>query len=293
MPVFVDINPDNEDAETTECKEGELCVSQQNGGRVNGLAVVPDDPNVYFAASKVGGLFKSTDRGSSWTHLDGHLPATTWDVAVEPGGQRVFATSFNEGRVDTAAPLQVSTDGGLTWSGRLPAAPSTCDPARAAQPSAFGIAVRPGTSEVLAGTNCGLALSKGVHDYARDDWTRFDPTLDGAAVWDIIALPGGKTYACGDDGLLMSNDGQPGPSWKKLESTPPAPLPGGFCSLAVSPDDSNVVFVVFARGRFSGDGFAVGCCEFPPGTGAGPVPQHGHQEGSGSLRRHQQALSGL
>jgi photosystem II stability/assembly factor-like uncharacterized protein len=268
-PTFVDINPDNEDAGTTECKESELCVSQQNGGRVNGLAVVPDDPNVYFAASEVGGLFKSTDGGSSWTHLDGHLPTTTWDVAVEPGGQRVFATSFNEGRVDTAAPLQVSTDGGLTWSGRLPAAPSTCDPARAAQPSAFGIALRPGTSEVLVGTNCGLVVSNQAGD--KGTWTRFDPTPDDdepSPVWDIVALPGGKTYACGDDGLLVSNDGQPGPSWKKLESTPPTPLPGGFCSLAVSPDDSNVVFVVFARGSFGGDGFAVGCCEFPPGTGA-------------------------
>jgi uncharacterized repeat protein (TIGR01451 family) len=263
--TFVDINPDNVDAGTTECKEGQLCVSQQNGGRVNGLAVVPDDPNVYFAASEVGGLFKSIDGGSSWTHLDGHIPATTWDVAAEPGGQRVLATSFNEGRVDIAAPLQVSTDGGVTWSGHLPQAPTTCDPVRAQQPSAFGIALRSGTSDVLVGTNCGLAFSNN----AGDTWTRFDPTPDDnspSPIWDIVALVGGKTYACGDDGLLMSDDGQPG-EWKTFPNPPV--FSGGYCSLAVSPDDSNVVFVVFASGRWGGDTFGVGCCLFPV-SGGGP-----------------------
>jgi uncharacterized repeat protein (TIGR01451 family) len=262
--TFVDINPDNEDTGTIECQPGELCVSQQNGGRVNGMAVVPDAPDVYFAASEVGGLFKSTDGGSSWKHLDGHIPQTTWDVAAEPGGQRVFATSFNEGRIDTTAVLQVSTDGGDTWNGRLPPAPAECADDRAKQPSAFGIALRPGTSEVFVGTNCGLALSTN----AGDDWTRFDPTPkdEPSPVWDIVALPGGKTYACGDDGLLLSNDGYSG-EWKMF-SRPPV-FSGGYCSLAVSPEDSDVVFVVFAKGSWGGDTFGVGCCLFPI-SGGGP-----------------------
>jgi uncharacterized repeat protein (TIGR01451 family) len=274
--TFVDINPDNEDAGTTECKEGELCVSQQNGGRVNGLAVVPDNPSIYFAASEVGGLFKSIDGGSSWTHLDGHIPQTTWDVEVEPGGQRVFATSFNEGRVDTVAPLQVSNDGGLSWSGSLPPAPSGCADDRAKQPSAFGIALRPGTSEVLVGTNCGLAVSNQAGD--QGTWTRFDPTPDDepSPMWDIVALPGGKTYACGDDGLLLSDDGQPR-EWKTFPKPPV--FSGGYCSLAISPDDSNVVFVVFAKGWWGGDTFGVGCCLFPI-SGGGPEFYEGDVVGS-------------
>jgi photosystem II stability/assembly factor-like uncharacterized protein len=266
-PWFVDISPENEERGYlnlfNDCPSTG-CVSQQDGGRVNGLAVVADVPNVYFAASEVGGLFKSTDGGSSWTHLDGHLPATAWDVAAAPGGQRVFATSFNEGRTDTSAVLQVSTDGGETWSGRLPAAPDGCAPVRAEQPSAFGIALRPGTSEVLVGTNCGLALSNN----AGEVWTRFDPSPKDSrsAVWDIVALPGGRTYACGDDGLLTSPDGQPG-EWTSL-GTPPL-FPGGFCSLAVSPDDPNVVFMAVARGTWPGDAFGVGCCLFPR-DGVGP-----------------------
>lgn len=280
VPIdFFDISPDNEDAGNILCQPTEPCVSQQNGGRVNGLAVVPDAPGTYFAASEVGGLFKSTNGGASWVHLDGHVPATMWDVAAEPGGQRVFATSFSEGRVDKTAPLQVSTDGGVTWSGRLPAAPTGCAQARATQPSAFGIALRPATSEVFVGTNCGLSMSNDAGEH----WTRFDPTPNDepSPVWDIVALPGGRTYACGKDGLMTSPDGQPG-SWKKLASTPPlssfvkpgVELPGfgGFCSLAVSPDDSNVVFVVFATGgRFSGEA-----------TGADGIFFEGHVDAAGA-----------
>jgi uncharacterized repeat protein (TIGR01451 family) len=254
--ICTDISPDNEDAGNTNCQGVVPCVSQQNGGRVNGLAVVPDAPNIYFAASEVGGLFKSTTRGDSWKHLDGHIPATTWDVAVMPGGQRVFATSFNEGRSDTTAVLQVSTDGGDTWSSRLPPAPNGCATVRSQQPSAFGIALRPGTSDVLVGTNCGLALSAN----AGDTWTRFDPTPADppSPVWDIVALPGGMTYACGDDGLLMSLDGKPG-IWTSLGK--PNPFSVSYCSLAVSPDDPNVVFVVFGHGVWQ-HLFSAGSAEF-------------------------------
>lgn len=262
--VFTDINPDNEAKGSTICQPTDPCTSQQNGGRVNGLAVVPDAPNVYFAASETGGLFRSANGGASWVHVDGYVPAIPWDVAVEPGGQRVFATSFSEGRQDAQSVLQVSTDGGATWSGRLPAAPVGCATARASQPSAFGIALRPGTSDVYVGTNCGIASSQDAGDH----WTRFDPTPNDAPndapshIWDLVALSGGRTYACGDDGLLTSADGQPSSQWDTL-GTPPL-FPGGYCSLAVSPDDPSVVFVAFASATFTGDLITVGCCNFPP-----------------------------
>jgi photosystem II stability/assembly factor-like uncharacterized protein len=156
---------------------------------VHNLAAVPGNASTYFAASEVGGLFKSTDGGVSWFHLDGYLPGSAWNVAAAPGGQRVYATSFNEGRLDLTAVLQVSTDGGITWSGRLPAAPDTCSAERVSQPSGFGISLRPGTSEVLVGTNCGLARTTDGGDH----WARFDPTPGDTAgsVWDAVALPGG------------------------------------------------------------------------------------------------------
>jgi len=77
--TFNDINPDNGPGlPLTECPNP--CASQHNGGRVNGLAVSPGlpeglAPDTYYAASEVGGLFKSTDGGDTWTRLTTGLPA--------------------------------------------------------------------------------------------------------------------------------------------------------------------------------------------------------------------------
>ena len=254
--TFHDINPDNEGPLAGQpglsidpCPEP--CASQHNGGRVNGIAAVPGIPgfvsNTYYAASEVGGLFKSVNGGASWSHLEGHVPNLTWDVAARPGGLRVFATSFYDGRHQPLTGLQISSDGGATWARPSLPTPSGCTSARRDQPSAFGVDLKAGSSEVFVGTNCGLAHSP-------DDggsWTRFDPSPgDGRAdsIWDVVALRNGRTYACGDDGLLMSPSGQ-SRSWHVLGK--PSTTLGGFCSLAVSPDEPTVVYVVFGGAYFA------------------------------------------
>jgi uncharacterized repeat protein (TIGR01451 family) len=260
--IFNDINPDNEGplAEQLGIKLDacpEPCASQHNGGRVNGLAVAAGisefTPNTYYAASEVGGLFKSINGGGSWTHLDGHIPNLTWDIAARTG-LRVFATSFYDGRTQPLTGLQMSIDGGVNWHRPTLPTPSGCDSRRSDQPSGFGIGLRPGSSEVFVGTNCGLAQSP-------DDgasWTRFDPTPDDGvanSIWDVVAMPGGRTYACGDNGLLLSQSGAPG-TWHVLGK--PSPTLGGFCSLAVSPEEPNVIFVVFGGAYFADIAVALG-----------------------------------
>jgi uncharacterized repeat protein (TIGR01451 family) len=76
----------------------------------------------------------------------------------------------------------------------------------------------------------------------------------------VVALPGGRTYACGDDGLLISQSGQPG-TWDVLGK--PAVTLGGFCSLAVSPDDPTVVYVVFGGSYFADIAVAIATSAFP------------------------------
>jgi uncharacterized repeat protein (TIGR01451 family) len=76
-------------------------------------------------------------------------------------------------------------------------------------------------------------------------WDRFDPSPTAApnSIWDVVALPGGRTYACGADGLLVSLTGDAG-AWKQFDK--PNPGLGNYCSLAVAPDDPLVVFAAFA-----------------------------------------------
>ena len=240
--TFKDINPDQSDLDPFD-PDG------ASGGRVNGLATVAGNNRVLYAASEWGGLYKTTNRGRTWFRLDGHLPVVTWDVEVDPENSRkIYATSFYDGRVRSRAGINVSRDRGRTWRHPRSATPPTgfdCDPARRSEPSAFGIAIRPDAHRhVFVGTNCGLARSTN----AGRTWTFIDPTPSTTAgdVWDVVAQRGGIVDVCGDDGHLRSTDN--GTTWT-LGNLPF----GGQCSIAASPAEPYVLFVVVGTALFESD----------------------------------------
>lgn len=239
--TFSDVNPNQSTRDAVD-------PDAASGGRVNGLANVAGNNAVYYAATEWGGLYRSNDTGLTWTRLDGHLPAVTWDVEVDPSNtNRVYATSFYDGRVNSLAGINVSTDGGNTWTRPATATPPAglCTNARRIEPSAFGISIDPAnTQNAYIGTNCGLAISNnsGV------TWTFIDPTPASLAtnVWDVVVHDGGIIDICGDDAHLRSTDG--GTTW-----TQGTGLPSGRCSIAVSPDEPNVLFVTVANNIYESD----------------------------------------
>lgn len=248
--TFTDVSPDNV-GPLPGCSAP--CAAGRTGGRVHNLASSSGRPDDVYAASELGGLFKSVDGGRTWFHLDGHLPTKTWDVAVDPGAATVYATSTYDGRVHSRAGIEVSWDGGLTWTHPASATPPrvlnrptsprpVCPGLRRRQPSAFGIAIRPGDPrEVLVGTNCGIARSTD----SGHTWKVSDPfPNDGVlkSVWDVVALPGGLTYACGEEGVFRSQDGR---AWERMGQPS-----DGYCSIAAVPQYPDFVVVVFARTTF-------------------------------------------
>jgi hypothetical protein len=235
-----DVNPNNSDLDPND-PDG------ATGGRVNGVASVPGDNQTYYAASEWGGLYKSTDAGVTWLRLDRHLPVATWRVKVDPSNTRiVYATSFYDGRITPLSGIQVSRDAGATWTHPLTSHPGPAFNcvvnARRTEPSAFGIGIRPdATNNVFIGTNCGVAISNDSGDI----WRFVNPTPLTAAgtVWDVVVQAGGANGIvdiCGDNGHLRSIDG--GNTWTPGGGA----LPAGRCSIAVSPDESYVLFVAAA-----------------------------------------------
>lgn len=213
-----------------------------SGGRVNGLGRASNG-SAFYAASEWGGLYRSLDSGQTWAHLDGHVPTVTWDVEVSRvDAQRVYATSFYDGRVNSIAGINVSTDGGVTWTHPASATPPAgfcTTAARRDNPAAFGISIDPDSVEhVYIGTNCGLAISRD----AGATWTFVDPTPAASsadAVWDVLAQKGGIIDLCGDDGHMRSTNF--GLTWTTAAVNR---LPSGRCSIDVSPDESYVLFAV-------------------------------------------------
>ncbi len=265
--TFEDVNPNSSTLDVTD-PDG------ASGGRINKLAAVPGDNEVFYAASEWGGIWKSVDGGQTWTHVAGHMPMATWDVDVDPSAvATVYATSFYGGRVNPIAGIQVSNDAGATWTHPPTAHPdpalegtaddNTPDPnfsclrdpgedpmqpeVRRVEPSAFGIGIRPDASQnVFVGTNCGVAISND----SGATWRFVDPTPGDPAdnVWDVVVQAGGPmgqgiVDICGDDGHLRSTDG--GATWVAGVG-----LPAGRCSLAVSPDESYVLLAAASDNNF-------------------------------------------
>lgn len=232
--TITDVNPDASDNANANAS---------TGGRINaGLARVVGQANTFYAASEYGGLFRTTDGGANWAHLDGFVPSFGWDVEVSPAdANRVYATSWYDGKVASLAGIQVSSDAGVTWTKPATTTPPVaygCAAERRGEPSAFGIGIRPDDADhVVVGTNCGVAVS---HD-AGATWTFVDPTPatgPDANVWDVVFQAGGTVDICGDDGHLRSTDN--GDNW----TNPAGAIPTGRCSIAASPDESYVLFVV-------------------------------------------------
>lgn len=206
-----------------------LLTTQGTGGRVNGLAVDPTTKLVLYAATEWGGIYKSVDGGVHWAHLAGHRPMVTWDVEVNPANPaRVYATSFYDGRIPSLSGINVSTDGGATWTRPATAVPppGTCaDPADQTELTAFGIAIDRGNpSTVYIGTSCGLAISTD----AGDTWTYSTPagSQQGVRIWDVVSSVPGVPDVCGDNGHYWIV----GSTWFTGSG-----LPSGLCSIASSP----------------------------------------------------------
>ncbi|WP_028585580.1 WD40/YVTN/BNR-like repeat-containing protein [Desulfogranum mediterraneum] len=233
-----DINPDNSN----------LDPSVGSSGRINGLARAPGNDDVFYAASEWGGLYKTTNKGRKWFRLDRHLPTAMWDVEVDPtNAEKIYATSFYDGRSFPLSGIQVSLNGGESWVHPTTAIPpkNFCelDPAKDRnidardEPSAFGISIDPdNTRNVYIGTNCGLAISND----SGFSWRFVDPTPSPSNsannIWDVVVHDNGIIDICGDDGHLRSIDD--GNTW-----TGGGGVPKGRCSIAVSPHEADVLFI--------------------------------------------------
>jgi photosystem II stability/assembly factor-like uncharacterized protein len=234
-----DLNPDSSSLHAKNPNGGA-------GGRVNGLAMSTDRSRAV-AASEWGGLWASTDTGRTWSHVDGHAPAATWQVMIDPTARdHWYATSFFDGRVKSEAGVNVSLDGGRSWThppSSVPSATDCANPVTAREPSGFGIALAPDApASVAVGTNCGLLLS----DDGGATWRRTLTAPDvGTTVWSVVRQAGGLIDACGDFGHRRSRDG--GRSWS---AAPAAPLPPGPCSVAAAPGDTATLFAVINKALY-------------------------------------------
>jgi photosystem II stability/assembly factor-like uncharacterized protein len=91
------------------------------GGRIHDVEALPHDPSTIYVATASGGLWKTTNNGTTWTPLFDDQPVSTFgDVAIAPSNPEVIwaGTGEQNNRQSTSWGNGVyrSTDGGKTWT---------------------------------------------------------------------------------------------------------------------------------------------------------------------------------
>ena len=91
------------------------------GGRIHDVEALPNDPSTVYVATASGGLWKSTNRGHTWTDLWTNMPVSTFgDVAIAPSNPNVVyaGTGEQQNRQSSSWGNGVyrSDDGGASWT---------------------------------------------------------------------------------------------------------------------------------------------------------------------------------
>ncbi|NOX61372.1 MAG: hypothetical protein GXP42_05430 [Chloroflexi bacterium] len=86
-------------------------------GRTKAIVFHPQNPNIIYIATAVGGLWKSTDGGNSFTPLTADQPSHAFhSLALDPTNPNIIYAGTGEIQGYYGVGLLKSTDGGQSWT---------------------------------------------------------------------------------------------------------------------------------------------------------------------------------
>jgi len=192
-----------------------------NAQNVYGLAVDPADSTRVIAATNDAGLLGSVDRGTTWRRFgNGFSSRSSRQITFDPADtRRLYVGAFNGGG------LNVSTDGGGTWTSRR---------VGSAVSYVWSTAVDRRSGAVFAGT-----VGEGL--WRSTDGAQTFSRLGAATLTDTrtIAADGDRILAGGRLGLHRSTDG--GATWTQT-------LTVYVSNLTVDPSDASLIYAATQTG---------------------------------------------
>jgi photosystem II stability/assembly factor-like uncharacterized protein len=230
------------------------------GGRVLAVTGVPGEPGLFYFGAASGGIWKTTDAGSTWTPIFDHEPiASIGALAVAPSDHNIIYAGSGEacirGNISYGNGVYKTMDGGRTWRnmglgdtrhiGAVIIDPKNPNIVFVA---ALGHAYGPNAERGLFRTTDGGNTWQKV--LFKDNKTGaievvFDPANSStlfAALWEVYRTPWSLSSGGPGSGLYKSIDG--GTTWKRLEGHG---LPAGIMGrvgVSVSGADSSRVYAL-------------------------------------------------
>ena len=229
------------------------------GGRVTDIAGVPGDPNTFYVAGAVGGIFKTTNGGMTFAPIFDDQPvASIGAIAIAPSDPKVLWVGTGEGdpRNDASVGDGVyrSTDAGQTWKHvglpdserikRIRVHPSDPNTAWvAALGHEWGANEERG---VFKTTDAGNTWKKVLYLDADTGCSDIDidsqnPRLLYAGMYTYRRRPWRFDSGSGRTALYRSRDG--GETWEKLaQGLPKTPM--DRIGVAVAPSNPRIVYMI-------------------------------------------------
>ncbi len=208
-------------------------------GRINAVRIHPTTPTTLYACSPAGGLWISTNSGTSWTtNTDQHTVIGCTDIAIDPTNTQVMYLATGDGDAGDTYSIGVlkSTDGGATWN------PTGLTWAVTQGRTISKLLINPTNTQIIL-----AATSNGVYR-----------TTNGGTSWtqertgnfkDMEFKPGDPTtiYACGTTFWVSTDSGN---NFTQITSG----VPTGVSRLAIATTDANAnyVYILAANNTNSG-----------------------------------------
>jgi len=247
-------------------------IGPTRAGRARALSGVPSQPNVFYIGFDNGGVWRSTDFGSTWVPLfDNEPTGSIGAIAVAPSNPNIIYVGSGAGiiRPDLATGDGVykSTDAGRTWThlaqlrdtqmiANIDIDPNNPDRVFVA---ALGHPYAPNAERgVFRSTDGGAHFDKVLYkdEYTSADDVRIDPqnpNIVFAGLWQQQqGFDENGSFGGADGGIFKSTDG--GTTWRQLTNGLPTVLQA---NLAIAPSNPKVIYATVA-GQAAGGGNARG-----------------------------------
>jgi hypothetical protein len=217
--------------------------SRTGAGRVNFVRFDPTNPNTMYIGAPNGGLWKSTDAGTTWTTNTDFLTITGCsDIVIDPTNTNIMYLATGDLESDrTSIGVLKSTDGGSTWNTTAVTFPASNN---------YRISkmlVNPSNPlNMLISTNGGIFRTT-------DGWTTKTQPLSGVIFKDMEFKPGDPNtlYAAGTTYWRSLDNGA---TWTDLTSSSGLPT-SGVSRIALGVTTANSSYVYALIGKSSNQSF--------------------------------------
>ncbi len=235
------------------------------GNRTSAVVGESGNPLVYYIGASSGGIWKSTDGGTTWNPIFDDQPAQSIGaLAIAPSDPNVVwagtGEAFIRSNVSIGNGVYKSTDAGKTWqhmglekAGRIGRIAIAADDPDTVFVAVLGHCYGPQKERGVFRTRDGgrtwehvlfLDENTGCFEIAMDPG---NPRILFAGTWPLVIYTYGRVSGGPNGGIWRSKDG--GDTWERLIGNGLPEPPIGKVGLAIAPSNPDVVYALMETGH--------------------------------------------